>query len=312
MNGKPSYKELEQRVRELENAESDRKKLENELIHCQESLRLFKDIISSAAEPMAVINSHYEFQFVNNAYEEFWGISRKDIIGKSVPDIMGIDRFEEIVKIKVDQCLSGETVRYSASFQSPVKGQRYMQLNYYPYKSEDGEIVGLINISYDVSQYIEAKNMIQKKEEMLSKTESIAHIGSWEWEIAKDEVIWSHELYNIFQLDPDGAAPNWAEHPKLYHPEDFEKLREAAETAIADGKPYELELRAFRKDGETRVCTAKGFPATDENGQVVRLFGLLQDITDLKQAEEALRKSEERFSLAMEASKDGIWDWNLA
>jgi PAS domain S-box-containing protein len=102
------------------------------------------------------------------------------------------------------------------------------------------------------------------------------------------------------------TGPN---HPKLYHPEDFEKLRQAAEAAIADGKPYELELRAFRKDGETRICIAMGFPETGKDGQVVRLFGLLQDITEKKQAEKEIQESEEKFRLLYENAGLGIGYW---
>jgi PAS domain S-box-containing protein len=307
MSQKPTYEELEQRVRELEQVVSDHKKKEKELAVHPDSLGLYEIIVSSVAEPMAAINVNYEFQFVNSAYEVFWDIKKKDIVGKRVPDIMGVDKFNEVVKTKVDQCLSGETVKYSAWFQSPVKGRRYMQLNYYPYKAENGEIVGLINIAYDISDYKEATNRIQKKEEMLSRTESIAHIGSWEWEIETDTVTWSEELYRIFQLDPGGKAPSWKEHSKLYHPEDFKKLRQAVETAIVDCKPYEIELRAFRKDDETRICVAKGFPETGEGGQVVRLFGLLQDISKPKKLEQILINSEAKWRSYIENAPYGVF-----
>jgi PAS domain S-box-containing protein len=153
----------------------------------------------------------------------------------------------------------------------------------------------------DITERKRFEESLRQKHEMLIRTEAIAHIGSWEWEIESDTVTWSEELYRIFQLDPDGEAPNWENHPKLYHPEDFEKLRQAAETAIADGKPYELELRAFRKDGETRFCKAIGVPESGKSGQVVRLFGLLQDITDKKRYEDEMRKGESFLRTLLDA-----------
>ena len=269
---------------------TERKKAENELTDQQESLRLFEIIVSSVAAPMAVINESYEFIFVNQAYEEFWGIERSEVVGKSVPEIMGADKFENTVKKNVDRCLSGETVGYSSWFQSPSQGSRFMDLIYYPYKTSDGEIVGLINIAYDISEHMEARNMIQRKENMLSRTESIAHIGSWQWDVATDDVTWSEELFRIFKRDPAKGAPSFAEHPELYVPEDMAQLQRRVEQAIEHAEPYELNLRGIRSDGEVRYCHAVGFPEKDEDGNVFRLYGFLQDNTDKYQTQQELNK----------------------
>jgi PAS domain S-box-containing protein len=130
---------------------------------------------------------------------------------------------------------------------------------------------------------------------MLSRTEGIAHVGSWVWEIATDTVTWSDELFRIFQRDPREGAPSFAEHPAFYHPDDMARLKQAVEVAVADGTSSELELRAIRKDGETRTCIARGVVEMAPDGRPVRLFGSLQDITERKKAEEALIKSESRY-----------------
>jgi two-component system cell cycle sensor histidine kinase/response regulator CckA len=126
---------------------------------------------------------------------------------------------------------------------------------------------------------------------MLARTEGIAHIGSWEWDIAMDTVTWSDELFRIFQRDPREGAPRFADHPAFYHPDDMARLRQAVEAALADGTPYEIELRAIRKDGETRVCVARGVADMALGGRAVSLFGSLQDITERKLAEAALQAS---------------------
>ena len=75
----------------------------------------------------------------------------------------------------------------------------------------------------------------------------------------------------------------------LYHPDDLERLGKAAELAISEGEPYELELRAIRRDGETRIVLAKGFPEVGSDGNTERLFGSVQDITERKKQDERMR-----------------------
>jgi PAS domain S-box-containing protein len=148
---------------------------------------------------------------------------------------------------------------------------------------------------------------------MLARTEGIAHIGSWEWDVATDTVSWSDELFRIFQRDPREGAPSFAEHPAFYHPDDMARLQQAVEAAVTDGTPYELELRAIRKDGATRVCVARGVADMKLGGRAVHLFGSLQDITERKRAEEALKESENQYRLLADNIHDVIFvfDMNL-
>lgn len=130
---------------------------------------------------------------------------------------------------------------------------------------------------------------LKHSRKMLARTERIAHVGSWEWEIASDTVIWSEELYRIFGRDPAGQPPTWAEHAQLYDPDDMARLQHAVAQSISTGAPYKVELRARHLDGSARMCLAQGFPETDAHGRVVRLYGSLHDITARKAAEEELR-----------------------
>ena len=152
---------------------------------------------------------------------------------------------------------------------------------------------------------------LQREQIMLARTEGIAHVGSWEWDIASDTVTWSKELFRIFQRDPREGAPSFAEHPAFYHPNDMVSLRQAVETAVAYGTPYELELRAIRKDGVTRICLASGIAEMALGGKAIRLFGSLQDITERKQMELSLRESKERYRNLFNSIPSGVFHLDL-
>ncbi len=169
-----------------------------------------------------------------------------------------------------------------------------------PRYDSSGEFIGYIGYCYDITDRKKAEEEQRHKQAMLERTESVAHVGSWKWLVATDTVTWSDELFHIFQRNPADGAPSFAEHHKLYHPEDLLRLRAAVEVAVSNGTPYELELRAIREDGQTRVCLARSFAEMGPDNRVTILFGSLQDITERKQMELALAESENRFSLFME------------
>ena len=171
---------------------------------------------------------------------------------------------------------------------------------------DHGRPLRISGIIWDITESKLAEEALKIKQIMLQRTEGIAHIGSWEWDVATDTVTWSDELYRIFQRDPQEGAPSFAKQPALYHPDDFAILRQAVEGAIADGTPYALELRTVRKDGEIRVCMARGVAEKALSGQVVRLVGSVQDITKRKMAEVALKESEEKYRMVVENAHEAI------
>lgn len=168
-----------------------------------------------------------------------------------------------------------------------------------PTKLADGSVMW-DTLTIDVTNQKQAEERLRRSRAMLARTQRIAHVGSWEWEIEGDRVTWSEELFRVFGMDPAQTPPSWAEHAVLYPPEDMARLREAVETARVTGEPFEIELRPIRRDGDSRFALARGVPEKDAAGRVVRFYGFLQDITDLKRSEAALRESEERLRRIVE------------
>jgi PAS domain S-box-containing protein len=155
-------------------------------------------------------------------------------------------------------------------------------------------------------QRIESERQMEHSRTMLSRTEAIANIGSWEWSIDTDQVRWSDELFRIFGWDPAQGAPPFAEQHRLYPPQDMANLREAVDRCISDGTPFKEELRLLRTDGEVRWCISRGQPEYDATGRVVGLAGSLQDITDRKQAEAQLAHSYDLMRYVIEHANSAV------
>ena len=206
------------------------------------------------------------------------------LIDLGLPDSQGIDTFLKLQKAAPETAaiiLTGNDDEETAITAVRNGAQDYL------IKGELGGTVIVRAVRYAMERK-RTEDALRSERKMLARTEGIAHVGSWSWDIATDTVIWSDELFRIFQRDPREGAPSFAEHPAFYHPDDMVRLKQAVEAAVADGSPYELKLRAIRKDGEIRVCLARGVAELARGGRSVRLFGSLQDVTERNRAEEAL------------------------
>jgi diguanylate cyclase (GGDEF)-like protein/PAS domain S-box-containing protein len=146
----------------------------------------------------------------------------------------------------------------------------------------------------------EQQNTLQRQHAMLARTETVAHLGSWQWELETDKVTWSKELFDIFQLEFSEDAPSFAEQEKLYLSPDLLRWRDAVADAIAHHRPYEIEMTIIRPDESQRYCVVRGEVEVDRHGSVVRLYGSLQDVTEAKQAQLRVRLAANVFDYAHE------------
>ncbi|MDP5339767.1 MAG: PAS domain-containing protein, partial [Nodularia sp. (in: cyanobacteria)] len=159
---------------------------------------------------------------------------------------------------------------------------------------------------------------LKNYQDRLEESQQIARLGNWEYDLATSEISHSKELFKLYGRDSAQIEPNYQEHLKFYHPEDAAKLNQAVEKAIATGQSYKLTLRLLAQDDSYRYVEAIGKVGFNQKGQVIRLYGTLQDITeqhiaqrDRQKAEAALAKSEEQLRLTLEFTHLGSWDWNI-
>jgi PAS domain S-box-containing protein len=121
---------------------------------------------------------------------------------------------------------------------------------------------------------------------LLAEAQEVAHIGSWEWNIAANRVTWSDELYRIYGLEPQSVGITYETYLELVHPGDRESVRRAVERAAAEGASFAFEHRAVLGDGRVRWLLGRGRVIVDEADRPVRMVGTSQDITERKRLDE--------------------------
>ncbi|MEG4344492.1 diguanylate cyclase [Microcoleus sp. A003_D6] len=148
----------------------------------------------------------------------------------------------------------------------------------------------------------QTETALQQSETRLSEAQRVAHIGSWEWDALSGKITWSPELFEILGRDRALGEPTYEENLRLYHPESAKQLHLVVQRALTRGEPYLLRLKVLRPNGSIRHTEARGQAELNAEGQVLRLFGTSQDITDLVQAETELRE----LSTALANAVEGI------
>jgi two-component system sensor kinase FixL len=136
--------------------------------------------------------------------------------------------------------------------------------------------------------------------------------GIWFWSPdAGDAEWWSPRMYELLGYQPGEIEPSVSVFLEHVHPDDRVRVERAADEHLTSGEPFEIEFRMRTRSGEYRWVQSRGKAEHDADGRPVCLGGLARDITVQKATEHALRASEERLQLALEATTDGLWEWDL-
>ena len=154
----------------------------------------------------------------------------------------------------------------------------------------------------DITDRQQTETALQKSETRLSEAQRVAHIGNWEWEVSTGKITWSPEQFEIVGRDRALGEPTYEENLRLYHPESAKQLHLVVQRALTGGEPYLLRLKIVCPNGSIRHTEARGQAQLNAEGQVIRLFGTSQDITDLVKAETELRE----MSIALANAVEGI------
>lgn len=159
------------------------------------------------------------------------------------------------------------------------------------YTEDDVETVSfLADVAWEILLRKRAEESLRHRQEMLARTEAIAHVGSWEWDPETDSLWASEELLRIAGLNPnpEGVAIASDEFLSRVERDDAKALQRTVKDVAADGAPREALVRIVRPDGAIRRCLVRGHADKDADGRIVRIYGSAMDVTEYRKATERI------------------------
>lgn len=233
-------------------------------------------------------------RMANDVYVEFFGLRPEEMLGMHISEVLGPELYELNLPY-LARALAGETQQFERAIPTPSGELRYTQASYVP-DIVDGEVQGIFVLVTDITDRKRAEEEVEHARARLAEAEHIARLGSWEWDIPSNRVIWSPGLCEIYGIEPEDFEGRYEPGAERVFAEDRARVDAEVRRALETCMPLDVEYRVVRPDGRIRHVHGRAEVIADADGRPVRMIGTAQDITEVRATAEALQQTAAELS----------------
>ncbi len=271
----------------------------------EEQQQRYERVVEGLEEMILVIDREYRCVLANRSYLTYRATTREKLLGSLLSDFLDKEIFENVVKGKLDECFQGKVVNYELKITFPNLGLREIQATYIPIEVSGG-VTGVACVLRDMT---ERNRMARADLDWLKRIELAQEaglgLGLWDWDLETNTVLWSDETSRQWGFALGTFSGRVEDATVRIHPDDLPGVEHAIQEVLSGGKGrYAAKYRVLRPDGTTCWIDAHGVVMPDRSGHMV---GVGVDITDLKNIEESLRESEEKYLLLLNSTAEAIY-----
>jgi PAS domain S-box-containing protein len=263
---------------ELSRREVDRLKAEEERDRLVSILETTTDVVSMASPEGKII-------YFNRAGRALTGIEDPLAAGVRIQEIHPEWAAERIMNAGIPTAIregvwEGEAALLDARGREIPVSQVILG-----HRDAQGNLSHLSTVMRDISERKEAGRILEHNRNLLNETQKLVHLGSWELDLVSNVLVWSDEIYRIFEMDPGKFEVTYEAFLQAVHPEDRDLVNERFRKSVEERTPYEIVHRLLMSDGRIKIVLERG-KTEYRDGTPVRSIGSVQDITDRHHAEE--------------------------
>jgi PAS domain S-box-containing protein len=271
----------------------------------EEKLREYEKVVEGVEDIIGVVDREYRLLLANRQYLKMRNMTREQVVGHLVPDVLNNEIFETVIKPKLDECFKGKVVKYERKFSYPGVGERDLLLSYFPIEGASGTIDRAACILHDITERKQAEDALRASEERFRLAAQAGRMYSFDWDVTTDVVLRSSEHVDVLGLTEPLRSSHTQFVEKIY-PDDRPTFIATIAGLTPEKPTAEIIYRMHNSDGALVWLKSSGRAFFNAEGKLLRVIGMVADITDLKQAEEAVSAMTRKLIEAQEQDRARI------